>query len=379
MSAFQLFAMLPDGETKAVGYIVQHGPSIEVEADDSFYPGASGYYRPDDLPSALADALPDSFGASVIAAALGRRPSTPLELLLHTSDDFRLGALRLRDRNGLWVGTGDLEPSHNALETAFTAIRALGQGRPLDRAVIAMLAGVSGSAGGARPKIMTRLDDEREVIVKFPKDTDTLNVSVAEKQALHLHERAGGVSAQCDLKSLPGTRHHALIVERFDRTDLGRVPMISGRTAAALLDPREAGESNAAWEERISYEHLALFLWEHGATSQQDVEKLYRLAVFNAAIGNTDNHLKNHAFLWSPEGWHLSPAYDVVPQPERLAHKLAFYFDSGDAVIRLETKAQALEFARRLDISSQTAQDILELVDAVIQDSKPDITESPSP
>ena len=34
---------------------------------------------------------------------------------------------------------------------------------------------------------------------------------------------------------------------------------------------------------------------------------------FNIAIGNTDDHFRNHGFLLTPKGWTLSPAYDMNP------------------------------------------------------------------
>jgi serine/threonine-protein kinase HipA len=34
---------------------------------------------------------------------------------------------------------------------------------------------------------------------------------------------------------------------------------------------------------------------------------------FNIAIGNSDDHFRNHGFLLTPRGWTLSPAYDLNP------------------------------------------------------------------
>jgi len=39
----------------------------------------------------------------------------------------------------------------------------------------------------------------------------------------------------------------------------------------------------------------------------------YRM-VFNVACHNTDDHLRNHGFLWDEEGWRLASVYDIVPQ-----------------------------------------------------------------
>ncbi len=38
-----------------------------------------------------------------------------------------------------------------------------------------------------------------------------------------------------------------------------------------------------------------------------------RRVAFNIAIGNSDDHFRNHGFLLTPRGWTLSPAYDINP------------------------------------------------------------------
>jgi len=38
--------------------------------------------------------------------------------------------------------------------------------------------------------------------------------------------------------------------------------------------------------------------------------------VFNILISNSDDHLRNHGFLYDPAGgWRLAPAYDLNPMP----------------------------------------------------------------
>lgn len=45
--------------------------------------------------------------------------------------------------------------------------------------------------------------------------------------------------------------------------------------------------------------------------------------VFNIFVGNDDDHLRNHGFLWDPRlpGWRLSPLYDVLPRPSLAAER----------------------------------------------------------
>ncbi len=62
-----------------------------------------------------------------------------------------------------------------------------------------------------------------------------------------------------------------------------------------------------------SYLDLAEFIMRLGASPNRDLEQLWRRIVFYIAIKNTDDHLRNHGFLFTPAGWTLSPAYDVNP------------------------------------------------------------------
>jgi serine/threonine-protein kinase HipA len=45
----------------------------------------------------------------------------------------------------------------------------------------------------------------------------------------------------------------------------------------------------------------------------REVEKMYRLAVFNVLSHNRDDHAKNFSFLMDNHGeWKLAPAYDLT-------------------------------------------------------------------
>ena len=63
----------------------------------------------------------------------------------------------------------------------------------------------------------------------------------------------------------------------------------------------------------------------HGTSTQiaPDLEQLFRRVLFNILIGNRDDHLRNHGFLRTGDGWQLSPAFDVNPNPDKDHHVLA--------------------------------------------------------
>ncbi len=62
-----------------------------------------------------------------------------------------------------------------------------------------------------------------------------------------------------------------------------------------------------------SYIELAEFISQHGSRAPADLEQLWRRIVFNIAVSNTDDHLRNHGFILDEKGWRLSPAYDLNP------------------------------------------------------------------
>jgi serine/threonine-protein kinase HipA len=94
------------------------------------------------------------------------------------------------------------------------------------------------------------------------------------------------------------------MVKRFDvSAEGGRYHMVSLRT---LCKERPGIYVH-------SYSDLAQVLRKHSASPADDLAALYRRMVFNAAIGNVDDHLKNFWMLVRPGGFRLAPAFDVVP------------------------------------------------------------------
>ncbi len=62
----------------------------------------------------------------------------------------------------------------------------------------------------------------------------------------------------------------------------------------------------------------------------RDLEELWRRIVFSIAVSNSDDHLRNHGFLLSEEGWELSPAYDINPNEMADGLSLNISTDSND-------------------------------------------------
>jgi serine/threonine-protein kinase HipA len=105
--------------------------------------------------------------------------------------------------------------------------------------------------------------------------------------------------------------HHTFLTLRFDRTPEGRLHFSSAMTQLEKY----------YGDEGTSYLELAEFITAHGANAKADLAQIWRRIVFNIAISNTDDHLRNHGFILSTQGnrgaWKLSPAYDINPSIDK--------------------------------------------------------------
>lgn len=79
-----------------------------------------------------------------------------------------------------------------------------------------------------------------------------------------------------------------------------------------------------------SYLDLVEFIQTHGKHIKENLAQLWRRIIFNIAISNTDDHLRNHGFLLTNEGWILSPAYDLNPSVDKDGLALNIDMDNND-------------------------------------------------
>jgi serine/threonine-protein kinase HipA len=88
--------------------------------------------------------------------------------------------------------------------------------------------------------------------------------------------------------------------------------------------------------ERRSYLEIADLIERYSPRPEPDLRELYRRVLFSILTANTDDHLRNHAFLRSRDGWVLSPAYDLNPNPDNPARlSTTINFDDATASIDL--------------------------------------------
>lgn len=110
----------------------------------------------------------------------------------------------------------------------------------------------------------------------------------------------------------------------------------------------------------VSYLDIAQFIMTRGATGsiKDDLAQLFRRVVFNVAISNRDDHLRNHGFILLPGGWRLSPAFDLNPNIDKAEH--ALNVDMGDNRANLDSViATALYYELTPDQATKVVGEVL--------------------
>jgi len=264
------------------------------------------------------DSSPDRWGRvlmdrrEAILAKKENRKIRPLfeeDYLLGVYDAHRMGALRFKsEENGPFLNDnkGLAAPPWTSLrELEFASIQLEQNVLKEDEILkwINMLIAPGASLGGARPKASV-IDEKGQLwIAKFPSVKDRVDIGAWEMVVNELAEQAGVTIAK-GMARIFNSEQHTFLSRRFDRTARGeRIHFASAMTLLGQTD----GTPGA------SYLQLAEFILQNSASPNADLEELWRRIIFYIAVNNTDDHLRNHGFLLTPDGWTLSPAYDVNP------------------------------------------------------------------
>ncbi|MDA0766233.1 MAG: type II toxin-antitoxin system HipA family toxin [Verrucomicrobia bacterium] len=264
------------------------------------------------LYSLFADSLPDWWGEKLLrrhVEAQGRvwRDLTPLDKLC-LQGDRTVGALGYEPDAGMGeeVGEFDLEG------LASSAVDVLAG--ETDR-VIAGLLRTGHTAGGAQPKVVLGLSEDRRSVVsgegvlpegfshwlvKF--DLEPVLEDGRAEMLCGLAARAAGIEMPEVAVLEDGSDRAHFAVRRFDRRGHGE--RVHVQTFTAL--------SGRHVEEQFDYSDL-MDMTRDLTRDHRQVEQMFRRAVFNVLLGNEDDHGKNHAFLMEADGeWKLAPAYDLT-------------------------------------------------------------------
>ncbi|MEP7242361.1 MAG: HipA domain-containing protein [Gammaproteobacteria bacterium] len=260
------------------------------------------------IPGAVRDAAPDAWGRRVIEHKLQRDAADleEIDYLLHGPQDGA-GYLSFGLRREPPAPRRPYNRTHH-LADLIAAAEAVEDGRRVPENILEQLEPGT-SMGGARPKA-TLEHDGALWLAKFPERADRFNLQRIEYATLDLARRCGLSTCKATLQTVG--RRDVLMLQRFDRqpADGGyfRLGFVSGLT---VLDAEDTYLNRDRW----SYLLLADSVRRWSSRPQQDCAELFRRMVFNAAVTNNDDHPRNHALLRHPDGWRLSPVYDVVPVP----------------------------------------------------------------
>lgn len=274
-------------------------------------------------------------------------------------DFTRQGALRVRrEGEDTFLGSEKLAapPVTSLRELQVVATQLTG--KKLDdldalRQWLAVLVAPGASLGGARPKANYTEQDGSLWIGKFPAKDDDRDIAAWEYLTYQLAAMAGIDVPETRLLSL-GKDFRTLGVKRFDRVGEQR------RFYASAMTMLRKEHS-----EGTSYLEIAQFLraYGDGAHVGTDLQQLFRRVAFNVAVGNRDDHLRNHGFILGRSGWRLSPAFDMNPSIDKADHVLNI--DDTDNRPDLQTVLSTAAFYGLNASAAKTI--VLEVVKAVGQ------------
>ncbi|WP_374406585.1 type II toxin-antitoxin system HipA family toxin [Hydrogenophaga sp.] len=313
------------------------------------------------------DSAPDRWGQTLMkrrealqAKDEGRRARTlyAWDFLLGVQDMTRQGALRFRE-----PGAGQFLASEEKAAPPVTTLRELesvawelSQRRIDDldalRRWLAVLVAPGASLGGARPKANFTESDGSLWIGKFPARDDDRDVGAWEYVVHRLAGKAGVEMAPARLLRLGG-EFRTFCTQRFDR--VGGVRRFYASAMTLLRKEHSEG---------TGYLELARFIRTQGDAghAQADLEQLFRRVVFNIAVGNRDDHLRNHGFILGKSGWRLAPAFDVNPNIDKADHVLNI--DEGDNRPSLDA---ALSTAPFYGLTTARARAVVEDITGVVK------------
>ena len=281
-------------------------------------------YLNDDKPNfgLFLDSSPDRWGRMLMErreSIIARKTNQPKrrlmesDFLLGVNDETRMGALRFKLEESEYF----LSDNEEIKTPPFTSIRELEQASLRlegddffkDKEALKwlmMLMAPGSSLGGARPKASVRDPNGQLWIAKFPSKNDNKNSGAWEFIVNQMATELGINMAQAEAR-IYSQKQHTFLTKRFDRTVLNkRIHFASAMTLLGYKDGYNHKEGG-------SYLEIVELIEQFGSDPDNDIIELWRRIVFSVAISNTDDHLRNHGFLLTSNGWKLSPAYDINP------------------------------------------------------------------
>ncbi|UUA75172.1 type II toxin-antitoxin system HipA family toxin [Cellvibrio sp. QJXJ] len=266
------------------------------------------------IAGALLDAGPDDWGRRLLIALLEPPPSNDLEFLLAGSGKGTGALYFTRDR---------VEPEAKSIPREFDNLEQIAETALLiDEGIQvskerAMFFRQGSSLGGTRPK--TFIDEPKHngdsgpagftrYIAKFSRKEDLVDECLLEHASMEM-ARDAGIDVP-KTKVMDTALGPVFLIERFDLDKRGESAHVI--SFKSLIN--KTGMDSVTSEQE-SYPNLANIAKQICVDGASDTKEVFRRMLFNIAVGNVDDHVKNHSFIKPAggKGYQLSPCYDVVP------------------------------------------------------------------
>lgn len=317
-----------------------------IDPDIQFYSGQQFPNNKENF-GVFLDSMPDTWGRTLmkrresqLAKINGIKAKTlyDIDFLLGVYDETRMGAFRFKldpDGDFLDNNTERSTPPWSTVRELQQAVVHYENNEEI-HSWLKLLIAPGSSLGGARPKANI-LDENNELwIAKFPSKNDTIDKAAWEFLTYKLAIQAGVDMAECRLERVNG-QHHTFFTKRFDRIGTDRIHFSSAMTMTG--NNEDTIKDNPA-----SYLDIVEFIQDNGVHIDKNLAQLWRRMIFNIAVSNTDDHLRNHGFILSSDGWTLSPAYDLNPSIDK--DGLALNIDMHNNALDFELAKSVGEYFR---------------------------------
>jgi len=239
------------------------------------------------------------------------RTLSGVDFLLGVHDSHRMGGLRFKETEGgdflsndqslaapPWTSLSELEHAAQQYQKSSDKLD------EISLKWINHLIAPGSSLGGARPKADVLDTNGKIWIAKFPGIQDDSDTGLWE---MIIHELAikSKIAVPNAFVRKHASMYHTYLSQRFDRTeDNKRIHYASAMTMLKRTDGDDAVSG-------VSYLDLVGFIKSECTDVTTNLEELFRRVLFSVCVSNTDDHLRNHGFIYTESGWSLSPAFDI--------------------------------------------------------------------
>ncbi|MBN2778525.1 MAG: HipA domain-containing protein [Bacteroidales bacterium] len=303
---------------------LKSGFATNIDPDLSMYTGRQFINESKPNFGVFSDSSPDRWGRILMKrreSITSRQQNRAIrnlhesDFLLGVYDAYRLGGIRFKTNEDSEYLNSDSElatPPWTYLAKLEQAAKNIEEDtiKDYDEKMkwLKILIAPGSSIGGARPKANITDKNNNLWIAKFPSKEDEFDIGAWEIVAAEI-AKLSGVNICNYSHGQFNSNKTTFLAKRFDRNENGkRIHFASAMTLLGYNDGTNASDG-------AGYPEIAEFIMRFGSDVQNDLEELYKRICLSVIISNTDDHLRNHGFILKPEGWKLSPAFDINPNP----------------------------------------------------------------